>query len=211
MSDEPADFDPNRVPLHAAISEAAMLVNSVDRTPPGEATDRSAELRGALRTLLRALGVDPDRDFAAAMLQDEAEADASIARGEVTAYASAEAFIAAMEQMDQPDVRGVVRRLVANLGTTVVAEIAGANPSIVGRWTRDDGPLPCADAEASMRAGLNAWLLLAETESAEVARTWLMSHNPLLGEVPPAAALGAGRLDEVVAAAKRFGHPGPSQ
>lgn len=103
------------------------------------------------------------------------------------------------------DVHELVRRLNSHLGATLVAALAGVRDSkLPYRWAKMDGPAPGTAAEERLRAAHRAWLVLADSESDQVARSWFVGANPLLDEVPPFMALRNGETRQVLLAADAF-------
>jgi hypothetical protein len=95
------------------------------------------------------------------------------------------------------DIRMIVRLLNENLGTTLVATLAGSHERHVSRgWALSDGPLPDEAAEVRLRAAQDVWETIVRQEDPQTIRNWFLGDSPQLEE-PPVMALRAGRLDEV--------------
>jgi hypothetical protein len=100
----------------------------------------------------------------------------------------------------------VARLLQELLSRRVTAYIAGdKDGKTVARWVsgqvtsaRDD------DTERRLRTAYEVAVLLLQFDSTQVVRTWFISLNPELGDVPPIDAIHDGRLQEVLAAARVF-------
>ncbi len=98
----------------------------------------------------------------------------------------------------------VVRNLVDNLGTGIVALAAGVKPETVTRWARGALASPRERNERRVREAFRIYLELVEADSPHTVRAWFMGANPELGEDSPAEALSQDRFKEVLAAARSF-------
>lgn len=97
----------------------------------------------------------------------------------------------------------ITRQLVENLGSAVVAALAGARTS-KGPHSWGAGEVrPSDDVEDRLRAAAEIWELLVEAEGADNARAWFVGANPIL-EKPPALALRSGDIEGARAAARAF-------
>lgn len=88
------------------------------------------------------------------------------------------------------------------LGTTLVAHICGVDPRSVRRWVT--GRAPQRRAEDRLRTAYQVFQLLLTYDSEHTVRAWFIGLNPQLDDVSPAEAIRAGRLREVLTAAKSF-------
>ena len=96
------------------------------------------------------------------------------------------------------NVRECVRRLIAGLGPTLVAALAGAPDGASARaWASADGPYPDSDAAQRLWFADEQWRKLVAAEGEDVARAWFIGGNPWLGESTPLTAIREGRFREV--------------
>lgn len=103
------------------------------------------------------------------------------------------------------DIHELVRRLNSHLGATLVAALAGVRDSkLPYRWARPDGPTPSTEAEERLRTAHSICVMLADAESDDIARSWFIGANPLLGAVAPVIALREGESRKVLKAAEAF-------
>lgn len=101
----------------------------------------------------------------------------------------------------------MVGRLDSDLGESLVAFITGVDEETVSAWAAGE-ILPPAEARHALRFTLRAFSIVAEADSAAVARAWFVGTNPGLGDTSPAEALEAGHFDQVIAAAQSHAHTG---
>lgn len=104
------------------------------------------------------------------------------------------------------DLHELVRQLLDGLGSkTLVATLSGATSRDAPvSWAQSDGPIPTPNEAVRLRAAHQCWTMLAETQSAAIARMWFVGANPLLGGSAPATELRSGRIADVTAAAEAF-------
>ncbi|MFF0489299.1 hypothetical protein ACFYTQ_09765 [Nocardia sp. NPDC004068] len=99
----------------------------------------------------------------------------------------------------------LARQLVQQLGPTLVALIAGVRDrKLPHKWAQIGGPRPRDAALARLQVAHRCWILLADNESPDVARSWFIGANPRLGEESPAVAIREDRFADVIAAAVTF-------
>lgn len=99
----------------------------------------------------------------------------------------------------------LVRRLNSHLGTTIVATLAGVHDSkLPYRWAKPDGPKPNEEELLRLQVAHKIWIMVSDAESTDVARSWFVGNNPLLGEVAPFVALREGDVETVLLAAQAF-------
>ncbi len=102
-------------------------------------------------------------------------------------------------------VRDIVIFLRDNLGTPVVALIAGVDRKTVGRWQQRDEPAGVRpESERRLRAAYQVFQLLQTVDAPPTVRAWFIGMNPQLEDESPAEALAAGKLREVMSAARAF-------
>lgn len=90
------------------------------------------------------------------------------------------------------------------LGQKLVAHIVGIkDPKDVGRWARASRP-PSKGNQKQLRDLSMIVRLLLDHEAQPTVRAWLTGMNPQLGDEAPADLLRAGRVREVMAAARAF-------
>lgn len=98
----------------------------------------------------------------------------------------------------------IVQQLLAHLGPTLVALLADiSDRDLPDAWVTGTTQ-PRHEAETRLRAGHQAWHLVATPEGETTARAWFTGANPLLEELSPIEALRAGDFDDVLQAAKAF-------
>jgi hypothetical protein len=103
------------------------------------------------------------------------------------------------------DIHEVVRQLNTHLGPTLVAAVAGTRDrKLPIRWAKSTGPRPGADYQRRLQVAHRLWTSVAGAESDQVARSWFIGANPLLGEDTPITAIREDRSKQVVAAAAAF-------
>lgn len=101
--------------------------------------------------------------------------------------------------------REIVERLNRHLGATLVATLAGVSDrKLPYRWAREGGGTPNKEAARRLTAAHRIWVQLADAESDDVARAWLVGENPYLGEQAPVLALREGKVRETLRAAQAF-------
>lgn len=107
------------------------------------------------------------------------------------------------------DVHELARRLLRDLGATVVATLAGVRDrKLPYKWAEHDGPTPRAAALSRLQTAHRAWLLVSDADSPHVARAWFIGANPRLDEHSPVMELREGNLQGVLAAAKAWAAEG---
>lgn len=107
--------------------------------------------------------------------------------------------------------RDLVVRLRAQLGSKLLAYIAGVrHTSVVQRWADGDDE-PSADVLLRFGTALVATAILRQRDSREVVNAWFQGRNDSLGDVSPARALrdeamgGAADIAVLVAARRHAG------
>jgi len=99
----------------------------------------------------------------------------------------------------------LARQLVQHLGPTVVAVTAGVrDKKLPYKWSADGGPVPRDGALQRLQVAHRAWVAIATSEGADVARAWFIGANPRLDEQPPFMAIAAGKFKPVMSAAAAF-------
>jgi hypothetical protein len=99
--------------------------------------------------------------------------------------------------------RELSRRLIAALGPTLVAALAGSKDRTAPHeWVKVDGSEPAAEALPRLACAYETWRKVAESEGENVARAWFVGGNPWLGESTPVTAIREDRLEEVGCAAQ---------
>lgn len=90
------------------------------------------------------------------------------------------------------------------LGQKLVAYTVGAaTPKSISRWASgEQSPRP--DKELRLRNAFQVFHLLTAAVSREMARAWFVGSNPQLDDQSPADAIRAGRVREVMSAARMF-------
>lgn len=90
------------------------------------------------------------------------------------------------------------------LGRKLVAALAGvADPKAVGRWASGERS-PRSAAEERLRVAYQVFRLLLAEESKHTIRAWFIGLNPQLNDESPVMVIRAGRLQEVMVAAKAY-------
>lgn len=102
--------------------------------------------------------------------------------------------------------RTLVGALVENLGTGLVALLAGVSVEQVSRWASGAAANPRAANERRVREAYRLYRELVVGDSPHTVRAWFIGGNPELGDASPAEALAADRFKEVFAAARSFLH-----
>ena len=103
------------------------------------------------------------------------------------------------------DLHEIASHLVARLGPTLVAALAGATSrEQATAWARPDGPEPSPDAARRLELAHRVWTQVAAAEGDDVARAWFIGGNPLLGDHVPLTAILDDRATEVMAAVRAF-------
>jgi len=98
-------------------------------------------------------------------------------------------------------IRIVVRELIAALGPTYVAAIAGAiSKQHAVEWAESDGPMPDPDAARRLRLAHKVMATVARERGDDAARAWILSPNPDLGGDSPVAAIKRDRVRDVTTA-----------
>jgi len=105
------------------------------------------------------------------------------------------------------DAGAVVSRLQQMLGRDVVSLITDKQPRTVTRWSAGDASPTARDLQL-LRDTLQVVELLAEVEGPEVTRAWFIGMNPQLNDASPAEEIAAGRVRDVMAAARAFVNAG---
>lgn len=99
----------------------------------------------------------------------------------------------------------LARQLVAHLGPTLVAVLAGVRDrKLPHKWANEGGPTPRAEALQRLQVAHRAWIAVATAEGEDVARAWFIGANPRIDEVPPYVAIRDGKFNKVIAAAAAF-------
>lgn len=99
--------------------------------------------------------------------------------------------------------REITRRLIAVLGPTLVATLAGSRDRKAPiEWAKVDGSEPAPEALPRLACAYETWRKVAEAEGEQVARMWFIGGNPWLGESTPVSAIREDRLKEVANAAQ---------
>lgn len=99
----------------------------------------------------------------------------------------------------------LVRRLNSQLGSTLVATLAGVRDrKLPYKWAGVDGPIPRDEALGRLQVAHRVWQLISDADNAYVARAWFIGANPRLDEHSPVMKLRDGDLQGVLAAAKAF-------
>lgn len=99
----------------------------------------------------------------------------------------------------------LARQLIAHLGSTVVAALAGARSrTLPHKWATDGGPTPRTEALTRLQVAHRAWSTIATAEGEDIARAWFLGANPRLDETPPYLAIREGAFNKVMAAAAAF-------
>lgn len=107
----------------------------------------------------------------------------------------------------QSDVTDVVKLLSDTLSKPLVAVIVGRDTKTVGRWAANTNR-PGERDEALLRNTLQVVELLTGVDSPSTARAWFMGMNPQLNDDSPTEAIAAGRIREVLAAARAYVNAG---
>ncbi len=97
----------------------------------------------------------------------------------------------------------IATRLQEVLGQDVVAVIVGRSQRSVTRWVAGDA-VPAAREERLLRDTYQVVELMTEVEGAEVTRAWFIGMNPQLNDDAPSEVIAAGRVRDVLAAARAF-------
>jgi len=99
----------------------------------------------------------------------------------------------------------LVRRLNKDLGTTLVATLAGVKDrKLPYKWAEAGGPVPRDEAYKRLQAAHRVWQMINDADNDYLARAWFIGANPRLGEEAPVIRLREGSIAEVIAAAKAF-------
>ncbi|SIE11791.1 hypothetical protein [Mycobacteroides abscessus] len=99
----------------------------------------------------------------------------------------------------------LARQLVAHLGATVVAALAGVRDrGLPHKWAVDGGVTPRPAALTRLQVAHRAWVTVATAEGEDIARAWFLGANPRLDETPPYLAIREGEFNKVMAAAVAF-------
>lgn len=94
--------------------------------------------------------------------------------------------------------------LKENLGTGIVALIAGVDKKTVLRWIDGDSDSMRDEPQKKLRAAYQIFQLIATVDAPPTVRAWFIGMNPQLEDESPAEALAAGKLREVLSAARAF-------
>ena len=107
------------------------------------------------------------------------------------------------------DVPGIVRRLNAFLGATVVSAMAGAqHPETSYGWQKEGGTVPSEAFQARILLAHRAWTVVSDVDGELVARQWFFGANPWLGEISPVEAIRRDRFKAVMDAAEAMSSGG---
>lgn len=101
------------------------------------------------------------------------------------------------------DVATVSERLGDQLGSSLVEFIAGSGEGSVSSWSAGQSE-PSPDVAHALRITWQVFSMVADADSAGVARAWFIGMNPELADDSPAEALSEGRYDAVLAAARTY-------
>lgn len=115
---------------------------------------------------------------------------------------------AAHRRAVQIDVVSIVEFLAENLGTGLVALIAGVDVKTAQRWNRDPARQPREVSERRLRAAYQVFQELLPIEASVTIRAWFMGMNPQLGDQAPAEVIAQDQYREVLAAARSFASGG---
>lgn len=97
----------------------------------------------------------------------------------------------------------VAAALQDQLGQALLGLIVDRDIRTVALWVSGDVQPPEA-SERRLRDTFQIMTLLVAVDAAPVARAWFMGMNPQLSDETPAEVLAAGRVREVLAAARAF-------
>lgn len=105
----------------------------------------------------------------------------------------------------QQDIHETTRQLNSGLGSTLVSLLAGAKSrkAAIG-WAKHDGVKPNTEAHRRLLAAHQVWALLVLNYDEYTARNWFIGANPRLDGEAPVDVLRAGRVKDIVNAAKAF-------
>lgn len=106
------------------------------------------------------------------------------------------------------DVVSIVEFLKENLGTGLVALIAGVDIKTAQRWNKDAARQPRELSERRLRAAYQVFQELLPIEASATIRAWFMGMNPQLGDQSPAEVIAQDQYREVLAAARAFASGG---
>lgn len=99
----------------------------------------------------------------------------------------------------------LVRRLNRDLGTTLVATLAGVRDrKLPYKWAGADGPTPRDEALRRLQAAHRVWQIVSDADNAYIARAWFIGANPRLDENSPVMELREGNIRSVIEAARAF-------
>jgi hypothetical protein len=102
------------------------------------------------------------------------------------------------------DLTDIARFLQDNLGQKLVAYLTNlSDEKQVGRWSRGEHR-PRPESEAALRAAYLVFQMLAEKESAHIARAWFIGMNPQLDGESPASVIRQTNYRKVWLAAKKY-------
>lgn len=105
----------------------------------------------------------------------------------------------------QASLSDIAAFLQENFGQKLVAHMVGVqDPKSVGRWATGQRVPKNPEYELRLRTIHQVFTLLAEAEAPDTVRAWFVGLNPQLGDESPAAAIGEGRLKDVLGAARAF-------
>jgi hypothetical protein len=107
------------------------------------------------------------------------------------------------------DTHEVVAYLLARLGPTLTAYIAGSRSrAMPARWATPPGESahaePSTEKARRLKAAHTVFWLIEEAENDQVARSWLISANPRLDGVTPAELLREDQFGAAFRAADAF-------
>lgn len=101
------------------------------------------------------------------------------------------------------DPRELVRSLIATLGPTLVAALAGAQDANVAKsWAADQGETPSPWSAERLQFAADLWHRVAGAEDRDTARAWFIGANPWLQDDAPVNAIREGRFTDVSHAAQ---------
>jgi len=107
------------------------------------------------------------------------------------------------------DTHEVVAYLLARLGRTLTAYIAGSRSrAMPARWAAPPGDSahaePSIERARRLKAAHTVFVLIEDAENDQVARNWLVSANPRLDGITPAQLLREDQFPAVFRAADAF-------
>lgn len=104
---------------------------------------------------------------------------------------------------DASDFESIASELSTGLGHALTAFIAGCDEPTLEAWAAGRSE-PSAETAAALQATHEAFCIVAQADSAAVARAWFMGMKTELGGSSPAEALNLGQLDKVISLARHY-------